>query len=165
MYFNNVIVLQPKKGVADEKNKNHWNCSYVDKKMMCWQWHRMDHFIPAQLTCCPQLYYTFPLLEDFSYGQWVWEASSNEQHLLSNSWCSAWEHKLKLKHFIGQPMGAGFTNINTGSHTKQCTMEYKHMYIHSVIRTSGVCICEIVIWPFCYYHNYHNYGESLYELL
>ena len=32
LYFNNVIVLQPKKGVADEKNQNHWNCRYVDRK-------------------------------------------------------------------------------------------------------------------------------------
>ena len=67
---------------------------------MCRQWHRMDRFIPAQLTCRPQLYYTFPILEDFSYGQWMWEACSNEQHLLSMSWCSAWEHRLCFLHCI-----------------------------------------------------------------
>ena len=27
------------------KNQNHWNRSYVDKKVMCWQWHLMDHCI------------------------------------------------------------------------------------------------------------------------
>ena len=46
-------------------NENHWSCSYVDK-VMCWQWHRMDNFIPAQLTCRP--HYTFPYLKTSPMG-------------------------------------------------------------------------------------------------
>ena len=48
-------------------------------KVMCKQWHLRDHCIPAQLTCRPQLLYTYPILEDFSYGQWMWEAWRNEK--------------------------------------------------------------------------------------
>ena len=35
---------------------------------MCWQWHLMDHCILAQLTCCPQLKYIYPMLTDFPVG-------------------------------------------------------------------------------------------------
>ena len=34
-----------------------------------------------------------------------------------------------------------------------------------MIRTTGICICEIVTWPLHYHLDYHNYSESLYKLL
>ena len=56
-------------------NENHWSCSYVDK-VMCWQWHRMVNFIPAQLTCRP--HYTFPILL-----LWVMDVGSTQQRTAS----------------------------------------------------------------------------------
>ena len=122
-------------------------------------WPKALNQLHRRLTKCVKSY--SKIIDEGHYWTNVWVCRPNFDHLVVTCpWIDS--NSLKLKHFIGQPMGAGFTNINTGSHTKQCTMEYKHMYIHSVIRTTGICICEIGTWPFCYYHNYHNYGESLY---
>ena len=53
----------------------------------------MDHCILAQLTPSRVLLYLLDTWR-FSYGQWMWKACRNEQHLLSKSQCSSWKHGL-----------------------------------------------------------------------
>ena len=117
-------------------------------KVMCWQWHWMGHFIPVQLTCRPQLYYTFPRLEDFSYGQWMWEACSNEQHLLSKSWCSAWEHRLCFLHCILTCLSASSLSYHFGSRFLVTTWSQ----FLQLLRTGAEIWAQLCSCPECWVH-------------
>ena len=51
LWFHN----QPKCGVADSKKSISFKLQLCWYKMMCKQWHLMEHCIPAQPICHPQL--------------------------------------------------------------------------------------------------------------
>ena len=94
-YFNNVIVLQSTK---------EW-CSWLGKIRIIETASMLiksdvlavtpdGSLYPSSADMSPTAVIYLPDTLRFSYGQWMWEACRNKQHLLSKSQCSVWKHGL-----------------------------------------------------------------------